>query len=480
VVEPSAKVEGLQGLDAQKIFERLNLFTDLADSEKEMCKSLIDGLVEYGYSTEHLLKACALYRNTEGAAFYGYTKRLKSLVTADKFEAQGVHLPLDVEVSSSDRKIKIYLPEDLDTCIDNGIIHDLIRYSTATPSVSFDRTSGPLVSSDREGQFFVMGYITEILSDQKIERISYTKGASYQIGRMCARTKTLLSVLDQQKVPTKFLKVPARYLGGTMQFKEPEIIRALQSYFRSDEVPHLRRLLEALLEHTIRCDKSRVEGKIGKGVFLPTSETLHVFKRKTRKTVRSSKRGGNTTIVEALDPTKPSQLATVAPWEREAVSEVYEHPWTALKELSDSFDQEEPMSRDYNRFGKKISELIERQWQAKQRLLRSTKHRQEGYTGNRGDPLFKKLNWVRDTLTQFATIEGIPRDALSDFSPYQILPSLLSKGEELSPTAPEVLFKDRRMAVHFPQVDRLLQTWENFTSSLTGEQSPVKKEEPER
>jgi len=265
-----------------------------------------------------------------------------------------------------------------------------------------------------------------------------------------------------------------------MQFKEPEIVRALQAYFRSDEVDHLRRFLEALLEHSVRIDRERVEGKIGKGVFLPTSETLHVFKRKTRKIVRTSKRGGSTTTLEVLDPTKPSQLATVAPWERDAVSEVYESPWDAIKNVMDSFEKTEPMARDYGKFGKKLSELIDQQWQAKQRILRSTKHRLEGYPGNRGDPLFKKLNWMREYLTSKANIESLQKDELSDYNPYQILPSSLSKGTELSPTPPEVLYKDRRMATLFPQVDRLLSSWVNFYAFLTGESSSVKEALPER
>jgi hypothetical protein len=316
-----------------------------------------------------------------------------------------------------------------------------------------------------------MGYISEILSDQKIERISYTKGASYQQGRMCARVKTLLSVLDQHKVPTKFLKIPQRYLGGTSQFREPEIVRALQAHFKSDQVPHLRRLLESLLEHSIRVDRERHKGKIGISVFLPTSEILHAFKRKTRKTQQKSRRGGSTTIIESVDPTKPSQLATVAPWEQDAVSEVYEYPWEQQKKLIEDFEKMSPIDRNYNDLGERISDIVNKQWEAKQRVLRATKHRIEAYPDNRDDQLFKKLNWVRKKLAEFALIEGIPLDGRDEFSPYSILPPRISRKDVFEATSIEVLYKDGRLKTTFPQTARLLAAWENLKAKELAEQS---------
>jgi hypothetical protein len=415
---------------------------------------------------DDLYKTTLPYRITEGKAFIGLLKRLKSLVGADRVEISGVHTPLDVEIDSSSKKIKIFLPENLDSYADSGIIHDLIRYASSTDSVTLDRTGGDLITSDKEGDFFIMGYITEILSDQKIEKISYTKGASYQQGRMCARTKTLLSVLDQHKVPAKFLKIPERYLGGVTKFKEPEIIRALQTHFKNDKVQHLRRFLESLLEHSIRVDRSRHEGKIGINVFLPTSEILHVFKRKTRKTLQKNRRGGMTTVIESIDPTKPSQLATVAPWEREIISEVYERPWDLQKKTIDEFEKKSSIERNYNEFGQYLAESINKQWEAKQRVLRATKHRIEAYPGKREDLLFKKLNWVRETLTEYAVLEGIPHAARREFTPYSILPSKISLTGEFEPTPVEVLKTDGRLALHFPHTDRLLSAWEKL--SITG------------
>jgi len=325
-----------------------------------------------------------------------------------------------------------------------------------------------------------MGYISEILSDQKIEKIAYTKGASYQQGRMCARTKTLLSVIDQHKVPTKFLRIPERFLGGTAQFKEPEIVRALQAHFRSDQVDHLRRFLESLLEHSIRVNRARHEGKIGLSIFLPTSEILHAFKRKTRRTLQKTKRGGSSTIIESVDPTKPSQLATVAPWEREAVAEIYEYPWKSQKNSVDAFEKKAPLERNYNQFGHEISEIIASQWEAKQRVLRATKHRIEAYPDNRGDPLFKKLNWVRDKLSAVALLEEISPDSRGEFTPYSILPPRISKGKELEPTLISVLFKDGRLATYFPHCARLLAQWEVLKPAEAPGDPVVSKGSPER
>jgi hypothetical protein len=462
LTEPSLAGEGILGAQHEIHSHVENRFTDISPSEQEDLTSTVEFLAGKDYPLRDLWTPLSQYRPTEGKAFLSFVKRIRSLIVADKQDLQGVHIPLDVFVNPAGKKIEIFIPEDLDSYADSGIIHDLFRYYTSTEGVTLTRSRGQMASSDKEGDFFVMGYITEIISDQKIEKISFAKGAAYQLGRMCARTKTLLSVIDQHKVPTKFLKIPERYLGGTQQFREPEITRALQTYFKSDQAIHLRRFLESLLEHSIRVNRGKAEGKIGKGVFLPASETLHVFKRKTRKVVQTSKRGGKTTVVEVIDPTKPSQLATIAPWEREAVSEIYEYPWETLKKITDEFEETQPMSRDYDKFGKRISELFTLQWQAKQYLLRSTKHRLEGYHGDRGDPLFKKLNYIREYLSKFATLEMVPAEIRQDFSPYQILPSRLSKGKELEATPPEVLYKDKRMVTFFPQTERLLSGWEKL------------------
>jgi hypothetical protein len=462
------------------ILDVINRFTDVSDAEKESGRSLIEFLESKDYSLGDLLKVTPQYRPTEGRAFLGLLRRLKSLVGADKVDIEGVYSPLDVDVDASRKKIKIFLPEDLDTYADSGIIHELMRFQMSEDSVEFGRARGPMVTSDREGDFFVMGYITEIISNQRIEKISFTKGASYQIGRMCARTKTLLSVLDQQKVPTKFLKIPERYLGGTAKFKEPEIIRALQTYFKSDQVEHLRRLLESLLEHSIRVNREKHEGKIGLNVFLPASEILHAFKRKTRKTLQKTKRGNSVTVVESVDPTKPSQLATVAPWERDVISEIYEDSWNYQKKLIADFEKQPALSRDYNDLGKHISEIVGKQWEAKQRVLRATKHRIEGYTGKQDDPLFKKLNWVRSTLSEWATLERVPAVARPDFDPYLVLPPRISKAPELESTSLDTLVKEDRVKAYFPHTARLLKVWESLSEAAKGPEDPSAKSIPER
>jgi hypothetical protein len=248
-----------------------------------------------------------------------------------------------------------------------------------------------------------------------------------------------------------------------MKFKEPEIVRALQTYFRSDQVEHLRRFLESLLEHSIRMNREKHEGKIGTSVFLPCSEILHVFKRKARKTLRTSKRGGNTTtVLESVDPTKPSQLATVAPWEREAVREVFEGPWAAEAELIDRFKKERPLDRNYKDYGEKISMIFEQQWSQKQKVLKATKHRLEAYPGNRQDPLYKKLNWVRDSLSSLARLDEVSREGLKDFNPYDLFSGVRATTKEGFTTSLYGLHKSGELGIIFPEVEKLFSAWEEI------------------
>jgi hypothetical protein len=462
--EPTAEAAGIQAKVWTDIQSRLSAFTDLSDSEKETGREITLFLQSKNLDHRQLSSGLAVYNNAEGRAFLGYLRRTKSLVDTTHIEVNGVYAPLDFLQNPQRRRIEIYLPNDLDTYADSGIIHELVRFSSSFDGVVFPRCNGKFIADEKDGESFIMGYISELLSTQKIERISYTKNSFYQIGRMCARTRLLLAVTDQHKISQKYLKIPERYLGGTVAFKDPEILRALQSLYRAEDAKRIRSLLEGLADHAIRADTAKAKGKIGKSLFLPSSEVIHAFKRRAKKTLTSGKKGRSITTLETIDPTKPSQLATVAPWEREAVAEIYEDPWHELKSLAAKFDELEVAERDYNHFGQKVQKEIETMWTRKQVILKATKHRIEACPLPKETPLFKKLNWVRETLTEWGTLEMVPDKILSDFNPYNIFPPSVTLKGENGPISLVELFKSEKGVNRIPQTARLLAAWEKLQS----------------
>jgi hypothetical protein len=404
-----------------------------------------------------------LLRNGEGLTLYKTILRMNSSWTSSTMSLEsGIYLPLDSYYDSQKGKLYIYLPERLESCADSGLIQDLLRFATSFKSVEFIRINKEYnLANEEKLSLFFMGYITELLSNQKIERISYDKDSLYRQGRSCARAKILLSVIDQQKCPSKFLKIPERYLGGTAQWGEPEEKRVLRTYIGKDQLERVDTLLKNLTSLVVKTRREQVWEKIGENLFIPMSEFLHLHKRRVRESVK--RRGKSVTqTIRTIDPTKPSQLATVAPWERLMVSELYEKLWNHEQELLESIKKMDPRHANYVDLGNKLTQIYNAQWDAKQEMLRRTKSRLAGYPGNLGDPLWKKLNWCRETLQDLATLESAS-SYKEEFNPYKLLPTQEIRVEK-KPYSLSALHKEGKLVMLYPQTDSLLSEWDTYAS----------------
>jgi hypothetical protein len=282
---------------------------------------------------------------------------------------------------------------------------------------------------------------------------------------MLARAKLLEFVTTDLKIPIKYVQVPARFLGGTTEFQEPESIRTLKSLISGD-IDLINDLLKNLAAHVYRTHGSQVRDKIDDSLFTPFPEFVHMFERRARvenKKGRGRKIQSSFTTIKA---TKPSTLTTVAPWEREAAQELYDSPWVDLANLEREFNQTRAINRNYNDMARRLSAIISEQWSAKQILLRKTNHRLTLSGLDDQTPLWQRLNKVRSILIEQKSIETCDRETLRRVVvAYDILPAGLITLEDGFKTSWVTAFKDGKLAAKYPATSRLIERYQaNVTS----------------
>jgi hypothetical protein len=462
---PAAEATRYTALSLDGIHPKIDAYSDLSLSEKETLKSILNslsGLVDQ----KEVTKLLSLVRNDEGKVLYKVLQRYSAVASPMTTSSTGVYTPLDSVIESSGKKIEIFVPENLETYADSGLIQDLLRYASHLPGVVLTRIKGEIsIPNEDKANFFFMGYITELLSTQKMERISYNRDSTYQIGRHCARTKSLLMVLDQKRIPTKYLRVPERFLGGTTQFKEPELTRTLRTLVAQTSLEKIESLLHNLTAFSVRSNVEMVRAKIGENLFLPSSEFVHSLKRRVTRTIVTAGRKKGISSTTTVDATKPSQLATVGNWERDAIIELFEKPWESEQKLLHEFNKTRGVERNYSEFATRLSQILDLQWSCKQQVLRRTRHRIELYPEDRDAAQWKKLNWMRKILSEFTTLDRIPANLLTEFNPYPLIGvEKITLPDGFTHTISGLYQAKKLNAIH-PSCDVLLRSWDNLITN---------------
>lgn len=434
-------------------------FTSLSESEKAQINESYQSFPEE--IQRELISISSDLRPGEGQIFKTAVSRYKSVLQPVSSTHEGVHIPLDVSQESG-TQISIWIPENLESYADSAILAELFRYKAHVRGVKLLRAEGT-IPDNRPGNWFVMGYITELLSSQAIKQIRYSKDSPYSLGRSCARVKLLMSCIDQQKIPSSYLRIPDRFLGGIAQFKEPEVSRALKTYFTAEDAKHIERMLQTLSSHLVRVDREAIEKKLDESLFSPVEIVVNMAKRHVKTTEKSS-RGRSRTVVQAVTPTRPSQLATVAKWEKSMITELYEQPWDREQMAIEDFNKIPYLQRNYVEFRKELSVIFEKQWSSKQSILRATTHRLATYPGNRDDPLYRKLNWIRDTLRQYGSIDQIPSSDRADFDPNVLIPLKSITIEGVVHTFSSYL-RSETGTNRYPSTAQLLAQWEGLQTA---------------
>jgi hypothetical protein len=280
-----------------------------------------------------------------------------------------------------------------------------------------------------------------------------------------------MSIIEQQKIPSTYLRIPDRFLGGISQFKEPELIRALKTYYTAEDAKHIERLLQTLSTHLGRVQRETIVAKLDEGLLVPVEQVVNMAKRHVRTTEKSA-RGRSKTVIQAVTPTRPSQLATVAKWEKPMISELYEGPWDDETKLIEEFREGNPFSRNYVDFRKKLAKVFESQWSGKQCVLRATTHRLANYPGSRDDPLYRKLNWIRDILKQYGSVDQLKPAERTDFDPNMLIPLKTTSVEGKVYTFSEFL-RTTPGVLRYPSTGQLLALWDGLQTANAGSESDL-------
>jgi hypothetical protein len=278
-----------------------------------------------------------------------------------------------------------------------------------------------------------------------------------------ARAKLLQIVANELQIPQKYLIVPSRFYGGTAEFKEPEISRTLRSLV-ADDVNLIDDLLRNLTAHIYRIQPDQVKAKLDASLFIPFAELVHMHERHAKKE-NKSKKGKTSLSYTTIKATKPSTLATVAPWEKDAVSEMYDTSWTDLHKLEEEYKRTPSLEIKYNEVSHKLTSIIERQWFDKQTVLRKTNQRLAMAPKEETLP-WKKLNLVKNILTEIKTVEAIPVDDRRILNPYALLPTgnvSLPDGFTLTYSS---AFKEGLLDDRYPAMASLLATFELMTTPV--------------
>jgi hypothetical protein len=451
-------------LNTSGLTGRIGNFTTLSDEEKLQMKDSINSLLENKFPVKNIVQLFSTLSRDEGKVAKKMIYKFKASITPVELKKEGVYRPLMSGYISGKEDLEIFLPENLETYADHGLILELLRFRSSVDHVKITRCSGELkINNEERLSQLIMGYVSELLSDQKIARVSYTRSSYYQLGRMLARAKLIQFVITDLSIPSKYVQVPQRFLGGSTEFQEPESIRTLKSLISGD-VDLIDDLLKNLASHVYKHAKGQVKAKIDESLFMPFPEFVHLHERRAKVQSKKGRTGRIQTAFTTIKPTKPSTLTTIAPWEREAVQELYDKPWSDLADLEKEYNNTHPLKRTYNDLSSKVSAIINEEWSNKQILLRKTNHRLVLSDLSETTPLWQRLNKVRTVLTEFKSIETCDRDTLRRIlTAYDILPSgmvTLHGGFKKSWSS---AFKDNDLHDSYPATTRLIQAYHGNT-----------------
>jgi hypothetical protein len=440
------------------IISSIRKFTNLSDDEKHRLTDNINLLNAKGFDLKKFASIFTSLRVDEGQiANRVAEKQLASLLPV-QLKSTAVHQPLMSGYNLGKEDLEIFLPENLEPYADHGLILELFRYKGSYNNVKFTRCAGSIkIPNEDRLSTLIMGYITELLSDQKIAKIQYSKSSYYQLGRMLARAKLLQLACNDLQIPQKYVVLPSRFYGGTAEFKESELSRTLKSLV-ADDVNILDDLLRNLAVHAYKAETNKVWSKLDGSLFIPFAEFVHMHERRAKKESKS-KKGKTSVSYTTIKATKPSVLATVAPWERDSVAELYDGPWTDLHTLEEEFKKTPPLKINYTAMSKKLTDIVEKQWSNKQLVLRKTNHRTV-MCSDKEAPLWKKLNEAKSIIAEYKTMEAVPVEDRLLLSPYMLLPTGNVSLPDGYTATYSTAFKEGMLQDRYPMMSTLIDTFE--------------------
>jgi hypothetical protein len=368
---------------------------------------------------------------------------------------------------------EVSLPKNLEQLAADPFIQNVLKVThrldiKVVPSPGIYKTQ-----PKRDDDPFWQGFFAEMISLQKVSSITYSKESPFINGRSAARYEILKACVSSTNQP--FIKNIPEDIKGTK--KTPGILyRMISVRYEARDIKDVLAFLHGMVG-IVATYSDYGFGKYEFRSFLPSfADLMHACKHTRKRVVGKGKRAVTQAI--AINPTKPSQVKTVTPYERDAVKELYETPWHLILEARKRYDSAMSFADiDRSKLMKFLKDTINSQWANKQLVLSLTKSRTV-FKDEAGRPLDRKAS-ISATQKKLASVKD--KTSYGEFCKWEksvkVFPSGPYKDEkENTFTSFTAYVKTSAGQERYPKCYSLLETFEEFHTSDSFAKSKITEE----
>jgi len=349
-------------------------------------------------------------------------------------------------------------PSNLNVLITDPLIEGLCGALTLLGH-KFEK--GPTACSpfikDESGSFW-QGFFKELITPEKVVSISYKKDAPFANGRATARFMLLRAATPAQAIP--FLRPISVDIAGDN--KTPSLFRRMveTKFTKKEDRDQFSEFLKDFIAFTAKRGDGYGRKKFSKTSFFVSFGDLHRrVRRVVKKTVRKGKK--NVDVLTPKIPQKPSQLATVTPFEKPIVQELYEGPWQEVKELELRFEAElTPFEINFGHYLSELRRLENECWNARVRVAKQTKLRTVPM--DKGDSIGSAIKKTVDRLAHITSIEEVVYNSRKyELNAIIILPSGSYTDSEgmIHPTFESAILGDQKLQAKYPRTSEYIKAF---------------------
>jgi len=293
----------------------------------------------------------------------------------------------------------IALPKNLENVAADFLIQKVLQLSVRHKLALAPSPGRYRVHSDSPDNEFWNGYFEELLSNKRVETITYNKTSLFANGRASARFECLKAVTPSDNI--SWLRNIHKEISGSDKVT-PLLYRYVVKLFEEKDRNDAMYFFKSLC-FLVTSRKGYGIEKFNLNKFFPTFED-HISSVKRRREVKQGKGKNSKTKSVPVSATKPSQLRTVLPYEKSAVSEFWETPWREIEALRVTYTGQSPEQVNRSELVKKLKLAINSEWKAKSAVLKQTKHRMVPVGPN--STLRENLANTQRELAKFKTEES--------------------------------------------------------------------------
>jgi hypothetical protein len=228
------------------------------------------------------------------------------------------------------------------------------------------------------GEFW-SGFFQELTNKELISEISFSKASNFANGRATARYEILKRVILPENIA--YLKPLSQKITGEKKKggEKSMFSTVCSATFVEADRKIGRTYIKSMLTYLCKEFKQGMLEKFKKlkDFLISLNDFQSAIKRSKTETVEKgkNKKGKPLQVTTTIKATRPSQLASVYEYEREAVKELYESAWAAYDKVIEDFKSYKPEETKIASLIKRGKDVTNLTWNAKQAVLSKTKHR---------------------------------------------------------------------------------------------------------